>query len=134
MLTRARPNDDPGSALTATEIVIIDRIAARAGRSTANAPTISSYLTEIARLGGYLDRRHDPPPGNMIMSRGWTRLMDIRLGVGLAAQPLVGNSKLRRMDTFKPHRASVPSLRNSRCPASRWKVHACPASGSLNAP
>lgn len=91
MLNRARPNDNPRSALTATEIEIIDRIAARAGRMTATAPPISSYLTEIARLGGYLGRRHDPPPGNMIMWRGWTRLMDIRLGVGLAAEPLVGN-------------------------------------------
>ncbi|KPF89753.1 hypothetical protein IP81_16400 [Novosphingobium sp. AAP83] len=91
MLNRAHTNDDPGSALTATEIVIIDRIAARSGRMTANAPPISSYLTEIAGLGGYLGRRHAPPPGNMIMWRGWTRLMDIRLGVELAAQPLVGN-------------------------------------------
>jgi hypothetical protein len=93
MLSRARPNHDPGSELTATEIVIIDRIAARAGRMTANAPLISAYLTDIARLGGYLGQRHDPPPGNMIMWRGWTRIMDIRLGVDLAAKPLVGNRK-----------------------------------------
>lgn len=57
---------------------------------TATPPPISSCLTEIARLGGYLGRRHDPPPGNMIMWRGWTRLMDIQLGIELAAEPLLG--------------------------------------------
>jgi len=67
---RARPNDAPGSALTATKIMIIHRIPASAGRMAANAPPISSYLTKIARLGGYLDQRHDPSPCDMIMCRG----------------------------------------------------------------
>ena len=54
-------------------------------------PKLSEYMREIARLGGYLARSHDPPPGNMIMWRGWTRLMDIQLGAELAAGALVGN-------------------------------------------
>jgi hypothetical protein len=91
MLNRARPNESPGAALTASEIAIIDRIAARAGRMPATAGPLSSYRTEIARLGGYLGRRHDPPPGNMIMWRGWSRLMDIQLDAELAAETLVGN-------------------------------------------
>jgi hypothetical protein len=91
MLNRARPNERPECALTADEIATIDRIAARAGRPPATASPLSSYLTEIARLGGYLGRRRDPPPGNMIMWRGWSRLMDIQLGAELAARPLVGN-------------------------------------------
>ncbi|WP_156680471.1 hypothetical protein [Sphingomonas profundi] len=45
----------------------------------------------MARLGGYLARSHDPPPGNMIMWRGWSRLMDIQLGAALAADTDVGN-------------------------------------------
>jgi hypothetical protein len=57
---------------------------------TATAPPLSSYLIEIARLSGYFGRRHDPPLGNMIMWRGWSRLMDIQLGAELAAGPLVG--------------------------------------------
>ena len=31
-------------------------------------------------LGGYLARARDPPPGNMVMWRGLTRLADITLG------------------------------------------------------
>jgi hypothetical protein len=42
-------------------------------------------LTRLARLGGYLDRTRDPPPGNnMVLWRGMTRLTDIHLGYTLA--------------------------------------------------
>jgi hypothetical protein len=42
---------------------------------------MSHYLTAIARLGGYLARRRDPPPGNTVIWRGLRRLADIMLGV-----------------------------------------------------
>lgn len=42
--------------------------------------TLSDYLTQIAQLGGYLARAHDPPPGNIVIWRGWSRLMDIKIG------------------------------------------------------
>jgi hypothetical protein len=45
---------------------------------------------KIARLGGYLDRAKDPPPGNTVMWRGFARLTDIELGFILGAR-LVGN-------------------------------------------
>ena len=44
----------------------------------------------LARLGGYLERSSDPPPGNMVMWRGLTRLNDIALGIRIAAD-FVGN-------------------------------------------
>ncbi len=56
--------------------------------STAN--TLALYLTKLARLGGYLARSKDPPPGNTVMWRGMTRLTDIQLGFILGTQ-LVGN-------------------------------------------
>jgi hypothetical protein len=34
-------------------------------------------------LGGYLARAKDPPPGNMVVWRGLTRLADILLGAEL---------------------------------------------------
>ncbi|WFU40045.1 hypothetical protein QA640_38430 [Bradyrhizobium sp. CB82] len=37
-------------------------------------------LSKIARLGGYLARASDPPPGNTVMWRGLSRLTDIALG------------------------------------------------------
>jgi hypothetical protein len=44
----------------------------------------------IARLGGYLARTKDPPPGNIVSERGLTRLMDIHLGFELSRR-VVGN-------------------------------------------
>ena len=52
--------------------------------------TLSHYLTKIARLGGYLARANDPPPGNTVMWRGLSRLTDIALGAVVGAD-IVGN-------------------------------------------
>lgn len=91
MLNRTLPNESPEAALTVQEIQTIDRVVAHAGR-TLNAPArLSTYLVEIARLGGYLACSHDPPPGNLIMWRGWSRLMDTQFGAALAADTHVGN-------------------------------------------
>ncbi|WP_040447534.1 IS4 family transposase [Ktedonobacter racemifer] len=39
----------------------------------------------IARLGGYLDRKSDGPPGWQTLWKGWMRVMDVLEGVHLAA-------------------------------------------------
>lgn len=39
----------------------------------------------IARLGGYLDRKSDGPPGWQTLWKGWMRVMDVLDGVHLAA-------------------------------------------------
>ena len=52
--------------------------------ATLTAKTLSSYLIKVARLGGYLARTRDPPPGNTVMWRGLSRLTDIALGARLA--------------------------------------------------
>ena len=49
---------------------------------------LSAYITKVARLGGYLARASDPPPGNIVMWRGLSRLTDIELGFSMA---FVGN-------------------------------------------
>jgi hypothetical protein len=54
------------------------------------SPTVSRHLVAIAKLGGYLVRAKDPPPGNMVIWRGLTRLMDILLGFELSGK-VVGN-------------------------------------------
>ena len=38
----------------------------------------------IARLGGYLDRKSDGPPGWQTLWKGWIRVMDVLEGVHLA--------------------------------------------------
>lgn len=52
--------------------------------SSKNKKYLSDYLIKLARLGGYLYRNADPPPGNIVMWRGLTRLTDIQLGFNLA--------------------------------------------------
>ena len=51
--------------------------------------SLSYYIIKLARLGGYLARAHDAPPGNKVMWRGLSRLTDIELG--FFAAKLVGN-------------------------------------------
>lgn len=50
----------------------------------------SHYLTKLARLGGYLARASDLPPGNIVMWRGLCRLTDTQIGVDIGAEN-VGN-------------------------------------------
>ena len=51
---------------------------------------VSHYLVKLARLGGYLARSRDPPPGNIVIWRGLARLTDIELGF-MAAIRVMGN-------------------------------------------
>jgi len=51
--------------------------------------TVGRFLTLLARLGGYLNRKRDAPPGNMVLWRGMARLTDIYLGYCLGQD--VGN-------------------------------------------
>ncbi|UFW51195.1 MULTISPECIES: hypothetical protein [Bradyrhizobium] len=47
-------------------------------------------LLEIAMLGGYLARNHDPPPGNMAVWRGLTRFYDIAFGLSIRTRRRCG--------------------------------------------
>jgi hypothetical protein len=82
MINRAAPTAPPRAALTEAEITVIDR-AVRDRPSTPAEKTLSHYLTKVACLGGYLARARDPPPGNTVMWRGWSRLIDMVLGADL---------------------------------------------------
>jgi hypothetical protein len=82
MINRAAPDAPPQVPLTEAEIAVIDR-APRDRVAVPGKNTLSHYLTKVARLGGYLARARDPPPGNTVMWRGWSRLMDMVLGADL---------------------------------------------------
>jgi hypothetical protein len=83
MAARAAPDAPPEVAFTPAEVALLDRVAgdppAAAGR------TVAHYLQVVARLGGYLARAQDPPPGNMAVWRGLARLADLILGHELMA-------------------------------------------------
>jgi hypothetical protein len=90
MMNRAAPDADPEVAFTALEIRLLDQLVADMPDAHMNNKSLSVYLTKLARLGGYLARSSDPPPGNTVLWRGLSRLTDIHLGFLLASQD-VGN-------------------------------------------
>ena len=90
MLNRAKPDLEPDLVLTVLETNILDRLIPDPTADPSPAKTLSLYLIKIARLGGYLARTKDPPPGNIVMWRGLSRLYDIALGATLQIND-VGN-------------------------------------------
>ncbi|MFV0383716.1 hypothetical protein [Paracoccus sp. (in: a-proteobacteria)] len=77
---RIAPSAPPTVALTSNEIAILDRLGMN---GKCHDGSLADYLLVIARLGGYLARKSDPPPGNMVIWRGWSRLADIALGADI---------------------------------------------------
>jgi Transposase DNA-binding/Transposase DDE domain len=78
MMNRVAPAASPLVALTEVETQLLDTLLPE--RAKRRKATLSTYLIKIARLGGYLARAKDSPPGNMVMWRGLSRLTDIELG------------------------------------------------------
>lgn len=78
MLHRAEPDASPAIALDPTELRLLDELVKT--KPEARKATVSDYIIKLARLGGYLNRASDPPPGNMVMWRGMSKLNDIHLG------------------------------------------------------
>jgi hypothetical protein len=86
MLNRVVPDGSPRLALTTLETDLLDELVPDKDPRSRRRKTLSHYLTKIARMGGYLARGPDPPPGNTVMWRGLTRLMDIELGALIGAR------------------------------------------------
>jgi Transposase DNA-binding/Transposase DDE domain len=65
------------------EPLLLAVVAQRSGHSPATM-TIGSFWMEVARLGGYLARRHDGPPGWRTIWKGWLSLQTFLEGVHFA--------------------------------------------------
>ena len=89
MLNRAAPSAPATTAFTRLEIDILNRVVPVKDRQS-RAPTLKTSITQLARLGGYLNRSRDAPPGNTVIWRGMSRLTDIEIGYLMGAQT-VGN-------------------------------------------
>jgi len=90
MINRSQPSAAPTVALTQLELELLDRLTPDRSDRAAPPQTLSNYIVKLARLGGYLARTNDPPPGNIVMWRGLARLTDIALGFSLRDEN-VGN-------------------------------------------
>jgi hypothetical protein len=77
MMNRSVPDASPKLAFTALEIHLLEQLAKGKRPQRPTRKSISLYLTKIAKLGGYLARAGDSPPGNIVMWRGLSRLTDI---------------------------------------------------------
>ena len=85
MSARSQPLAKPETVLTPVEIETLDRIDAARSRPRIIRRTVATYLLQIAMLGGYLARTRDPPPGNMVVWRGLTKLQDIAFGIAIGS-------------------------------------------------
>ena len=83
MMNRFCPNSSAKIALRKIELEILDHLIKDKMNQDNNSRKLSYYVIKIARLGGYLARASDPPPGNIVMWRGLSRLTDIALGVSM---------------------------------------------------
>jgi Transposase DDE domain len=86
MLNRSHPDASPTEAFTELDQYLLDELVPNKGSDPAK-PSLSHYIVKLARLGGYLARTHDPPPGNTVIWRGLSRLTPT-LPRGLAATAL----------------------------------------------
>ncbi len=90
MINRSAKEASAKLAFTRLELRLLDQLVKDKADAKSRQKPLSAYLLKLARLGGYLARANDAPPGNMVMWRGLSRLTDIELGFMIGAQ-LVGN-------------------------------------------
>ncbi|MCK5796512.1 MAG: IS4 family transposase [Deltaproteobacteria bacterium] len=84
LIARADPNLPCSTFLAQSEWKALCAKVLGKGRSPDAAPTVGEAVTLIARLGGYLARKRDGPPGTLALWRGWKRLTDLAVGWSLA--------------------------------------------------
>ena len=90
MLQRKNTTEEPTAVFTENELNILDKLVKPKRHETSERRRLSNYIRKMAKLGGYLVRASDPPPGNLVVWRCFSRINDIHLGM-LLAKRNVGN-------------------------------------------
>jgi len=85
MLSREAIKASPGTVFTEAEQYLLDRAASE--RLQKVPRDLNFYVRAVARLGGYLDRASDAPPGTTVLWRGLSRLADLVEGARIAEIP-----------------------------------------------
>lgn len=89
----AQPDAPAERVASALEVSVLERARGCAEPVT----TVRQFVDGVARLGGYLGRKCDGPPGWQSVWRGYQRLADILMGIELAQQ--LTTDKLPRLNT-----------------------------------
>jgi hypothetical protein len=76
-------NEPDGLAQQVIEAPLLAVLAERSGQPSSTM-TLRTFWTEVARMGGYLARRSDGPPGWKTIWKGWLQLQTLLEGVHLA--------------------------------------------------
>jgi hypothetical protein len=84
---RMHADAPPTLALSTAKIGLLDRLISNKPR--VKPKTFSRHLIKVARLGGYLARASDPPPGDTVVGAG-CRASPIALGA-IVGRELVGS-------------------------------------------
>ena len=90
ILQRQSPTSSPAVVFTDTELRLLE-LTMPSSRKTAPRD-LKFFVTAVARLGGYLDRSRDAPPGTTVIWRGFERLRTLVEGFEMAS--LSDNTKL----------------------------------------
>jgi hypothetical protein len=88
------PQAPAQSIASATEIRVVQKLTG----SEPPITTVVQFVDAVARLGGYLGRKHDGPPGWQTLWRGAQRLADILLGVELTGPAQDPQDKLPKLN------------------------------------
>ena len=83
MLRRETPTAKATTAFTDAEIEILTQLMIASGKKSSRVARVDDCIMQVAKLGGYLARSSDPPPGNLVIWRGMSRLSDIQTGFAL---------------------------------------------------
>jgi hypothetical protein len=86
LIARTDPDTACTTLLADAEWKVLYLKVNKGSRLPNKAPTLGNVVIWIARLGGFLARRHDGKPGTITLWRGWKRLTDLTDGWELARQ------------------------------------------------
>jgi hypothetical protein len=82
LLGRELPALPPHILFSDDELEVLVRISRYFRRAIPTS--LNDYIVATARLGGYLQRKHDSPPGALVLAKGMTDLAGLALGFALA--------------------------------------------------
>jgi len=84
LIARTKPSMPCSELLSELEWTVLVAKSSRIDSRPTIPPSMASALISIAKLGGYLARKKDGPPGTLVLWRGWKRLMDLAEGWSMA--------------------------------------------------